>query len=111
LNNDGNALSDRTPGLSRDTFYLPAAISFGPRVTRNVQLTEHAKLQFIWEAFNILNRANITGASTTQFAVRTCGVHAVPCALVPQNTGRSAFGTRTATAGPRIMQLSAKFIF
>jgi hypothetical protein len=111
LNNDGNALSDRTPGLGRNTFYLPATFSFDPRVTRTVQLTEKAQIQFAWEAFNVLNHANITGVFTTQFAVRTCGVPAMPCALVPQNTGPSAFGTPTATAGPRIMQLSAKFVF
>jgi hypothetical protein len=111
LNNDGNALSDRTAGLGRDTFYLPATISFDPRVTRNVQLTEHAKLQFIWEAFNVFNHGNITAVRTTQFSVITCDSPPVPCALLSQNTGLSAFGTPTATSGLRIMQLSAKFIF
>lgn len=71
LNNDGNAATDRTPGFGRDTFCLPAAISVDPRVTRNVQLTERAKLQFLWEAFNVFNHSNITSVRATQFSRST----------------------------------------
>jgi hypothetical protein len=114
LNRDGNDATDRTPGLGRNTYYLPATVAFDPRVMRNIQLTERAKLQFAWEAFNVFNRANITGLRTTQYvrsiSSAVCRIAAIPC-LVPQNTGLSAFGTPTATSGPRIMQLSAKFVF
>ena len=119
LNNDENSATDRAPGLGRDTFYLPTTVSFDPRVTRNVQLTERVKLQIMWEAFNVFNHANVTGVRTTQYAyvaptaatsAATCGIAGTPC-LVPQNTGLSAFGTPTATSGPRIMQLSARFVF
>jgi outer membrane receptor protein involved in Fe transport len=114
LNNDGNSSSDRTPGLGRNIFYLPATVSFDPRATRTVQLTERVRLQFIWEAFNVFNRTNITGVQNTQYAwspsAADCGIASTPC-LVPQTTGLSAFGTPTATSGPRIMQLSAKFVF
>ncbi len=114
LNNDGNAATDRTPGLGRDTFYLPATVSFDPRVTRNVHLTERCKLQFIWEAFNVLNHGNITSVRTTQFSRSTlpavCGIAHTPC-LVRQDIGLAAFGTPTATSGPRIIQLSAKLVF
>jgi hypothetical protein len=110
LNNDGNPATDRIPGLGRDTFYLPASFSLDPRVTRNVPLHERMRLQLIWEAFNVLNHANVTGIRTTQYALSSCGIAAVPC-LVSQNAGLSAFGTPTLTSGPRIMQLSAKFVF
>ncbi len=114
LNNDGNSATDRTPGLGRNTFPFPATAALDLRITRNVRLTESAKVQFIWEGFNVLNRANITGVRTTQYAYSTsslaCGAAGAPC-LLPQNTGLSAFGTPTATSGPRILQLSAKFIF
>jgi hypothetical protein len=112
LNNDGNPFTDRTPGLGRNTFYKPATVSFDPRVTRNVRLSERVKLQFIWEAFNVFNRANVTRVRTTQYAyaastaaasAATCGIAGTP-RLVPQNTGLTAFGP-TATSGPRIMQL------
>ncbi len=114
LNNDGNSATDRTPGLGRNTFYLPRAVSLDPRVTRNVHLTERARLQFIWEAFNVLNRANISGVRTTQFSRSTsaaaCGIAGIPC-LVRQDIGATAFGTPTGTSGPRIMQLALKLLF
>ncbi|MGH9728119.1 MAG: TonB-dependent receptor, partial [Candidatus Acidiferrales bacterium] len=69
LNGDSNRNTDRTPGLGRDTFYTPTFVSLDPRVTRNVNITERYKLQFIAEAFNVFNRANITGVNTTQFNV------------------------------------------
>jgi len=114
LNNDGNSATDRTPGLGRNTFYLPTTVSLDPRVTRNVHVTERVRLQFIGEAFNALNHANISGVRTTQFSrsasTTVCGIAGTPC-LVPQNIGAAAFGTPTATSGPRIMQLAVKFLF
>src|SRR6266446_755574 len=114
LNNDGNSATDRTPGLGRDTLYLPTTVSLDPRVTRNLQFTERVRLQFIGEAFNALNHGNISGVRTTQFsrstATTACGIAGTPC-LVPQNIGAAAFGTPTATSGPRIMQLAVKFLF
>ena len=114
LNNDGNPFSDRTPGQSRNTFRLPGTVSLDLRITRNVPITEHVRLQIIGEAFNVLNRANITGVRTTQFSrvnsLSACGVAGAPC-LVPQGTGLTAFGTATATSGPRIVQLAVKFQF
>ncbi len=114
LNNDGNVNNDRTPGLARNTFYLPATISFDPRLTRSVRLSESARLQLAWEAFNLFNRGNISRVRTTQFArsslAAACGVAGTPC-LVPLDQGLNAFGVPTATSGARIMQLSARLVF
>jgi hypothetical protein len=117
LNNDGNFATDRVPGLGRDTFYLPAMISFDPRVTRTIRLRDRLQLQLIFEAFNALNHSNITGVRTTQFAVvqspAACGIAARPC-LVRQDAktvGMDAFGTPTASSGPRILQFGVKLIF
>jgi outer membrane receptor protein involved in Fe transport len=115
LNNDGNNSNDRTPGLGRNTFRLPLSVSFDPRLTWNLPLTERVHLQFLSEAFDVLNDGNITAARTTEFGLSASplvcgGIATVPC-LVPQNSGLSAFGTPTATSGPRIIQLSAKFVF
>jgi outer membrane receptor protein involved in Fe transport len=115
LNNDGNLASDRTPGLGRNTFTLPSTVSLDTRLTRAFLLKkERARLEFSWEAFNVLNRGNVTAVRTQQFAVSTntapCGA-GVPQCLIPLITGPSAFGTPTATSGPRIMQLAARFIF
>lgn len=114
LNNDGNPFTDRTPGQPRNTFYLPTTVSLDPRVTRNIRFTERVQLKLICEAFNVLNRANSTDARTTQFSRSTssavCGIAGTPC-LVPQNTGSTAFGTPTATPGPRILQFALKLLF
>jgi hypothetical protein len=114
LNNDGNPFSDRTPEQPRNTFRLPTTVSLNLRVARNVRVTERVRLQFIWEAFNVLNRANINGVRTTQFSRSAdplvCDPAAPPC-LVPQDTGATAFGTPTATLGPRIMQFALKLLF
>ena len=115
LNNDGNVASDRTPGLGRNAFSLPNTVSLDTRLTRRFPLkNERARLEFSWEAFNVLNRGNVTSVRTQQFAVSTnaafCGI-GVPQCLVPLVTGLSAFGMPTATSGPRIMQLAARFVF
>jgi len=115
LNNDGNLASDRTPGLGRNTFTLPDTVSLDARLTRRFPLkNERGRLDFSWEAFNVLNRGNVTAVRTQQFAVSTnaslCGA-SIPQCLTPLVTGLSAFGTPTATSGPRIMQLAARFSF
>jgi len=115
LNNDGNLASDRTPGLGRNTFTLPKAVSLDLRLTRMVPVKgERTRLEFSWEAFNVFNHANVTAVRTQQFAVSRnavdCGT-GVPQCLVPLATGLSAFGTPTATSGPRILQLAARFVF
>jgi hypothetical protein len=115
LNNDRNLASDRTPGLGRNTFTLPSTVSLDTRLTRTFPLkSERARLEFSWEAFNVFNRGNVTAVRTQQFAVLTnaavCG-NAVPQCLVPLSSGLGAFGTPTATSGPRIMQLAARFVF
>jgi hypothetical protein len=68
-----------------------------------VNLNEHAKLQFIVEAFNVFNRFNVTGTSsirTAQFAV-TGG----------QLVRQSNFRTVSGTANPRVFQLATKIVF
>jgi hypothetical protein len=115
LNNDGNLASDRTPDLGRNTFTLPSTISLDTRLTRTFPLkNERARLEFSWEAFDVFNHGNVTAVRTQQFAVSTnvglCGA-GVPQCLIPLVTGLSAFGTPTASSGPRIMQLTARFVF
>ncbi len=114
LNNDGNAVTDRPPGLSRNTFRLPTTVALDSRVTRTQQLGERLRLQVNWDAYNLFNRVNIDAVRATQFARSTspavCGIAGIPC-LLSQNTGASAFGTPTDTLDPRIMQFSVKLLF
>jgi hypothetical protein len=115
LNNDGNLASDRTPGLGRNTFTLPTTASFDTRLTRIVPLrSDRATLQLSCEAFDLFNRANVISVRTQQYAVSgnvaVCGP-GVPQCLTPLVKGLSAFGTPTATSGPRILQLAVRFVF
>jgi len=114
LNNDGVFATDRAPGLGRNSFYMPASVSLDPRLTRNISIGERARLQIIWEAFNVLNHANITYVNNIQYRVSgfssDCGIAPSPC-LVQQNQGLSAFGTPIFSSGARIMQLAVKATF
>lgn len=103
LNGDSNQRTDRVPGLGRNTFTLPNFVSLDPRVTRDIPIHERAKLQLIFEGFNILNRANFNSVRDTVFALSSSG---------PQTLNRqSNFGTPLSTAGPRILQLAVKVTF
>ena len=118
LNGDSNRSTDRTPGQGRNTFYTPKFVSLDPRVTRNVNITERYKLQFIAEAFNAFNRANVIGVNQTQFNV----VSGAACTGTTTNTFGEclnpvpSFGKATSTninggPGSRILQLAVKFVF
>jgi len=117
LNNDSNRSTDRTPGIGRDTFYLPRTVSLDPRITKNIQFTERLRLQLIGEAFNIFNHSNISGVSRTQYAFTSsaaiCGIAAAPCLAAPQvvSSRNFPFQFPTSDITPRIVQLAAKFIF
>jgi outer membrane receptor protein involved in Fe transport len=103
LNNDGNQLTDRAPGVARNSFYLPANVSLDSRLTRSVRLHEQAGLQFSWDVFNLTNRVNTDSVRTGEFSRQTTCPSATAC-LVPN----PSFGTITNTALPRTMQLSVR---
>jgi hypothetical protein len=70
------------------------------RVAREIPLYEQARLLFIFESFNLFNRANITSVRTTLYSVSS-----------GQLVRQSNFGSPLATSGPRIIQLAAKILF
>ncbi len=124
LNNDSNRSTDRTPGVGRNTFYLPRSVSLDPRITKNVQLTERLRLQLIGEAFNIFNHSNINGVSRTQYAVvpntldpvtllPLCASTVAQCLEPPKvaNPKNFPFQFPMSDITPRIVQLAAKLVF
>jgi outer membrane receptor protein involved in Fe transport len=102
LNNDGNPSNDLAPGFRRNSQRLPSQLSVDPRIARDIPLFGDAKLQLIAEAFNVFNRDNISGVNRTRYAY-----NATTFVLTPSAT----YGTPTATAGQRIVQLAAKLSF
>ena len=99
INNDGNVQNDRAPGFARNSFNYPTFLSVDPRITKDIPIGS-VTLQVILEAFNVLNRSNVVGLNQGYYAVNGTNL-----------TRLSAFGTPTASFGPRILQLAAKVIF
>jgi len=112
LNDDGNSVTDRTPGLPRNTFVRPATYSVDTRLTKMLPVGR-TRLQLSAEAFNVLNRANISGVRTTQFGLSMdrlkCNPAEIPCLLAP--TGAGAFAVANDAKDPRIVQLSVRLTF
>ena len=108
LNNDGNNRSDRAPDLGRNTFRAPKTVSFDPRVTREVSVIERVRLQFIFEAFNVFNRYNVSATpATSPNAVRNTLYALTGGQLVRQ----SNFGQILGTSNPRVIQFATKILF
>ena len=99
INNDQNARNDIAPGTKRNQYRLPAQVSFDPRIARDFPAGRF-KLQLIWEAFNLFNRDNISGARNTRYNVAGTTL-----------TTLTNFQQPTVTSGPRIMQVAAKVRF
>jgi hypothetical protein len=99
LNGDGNTRNDLAPGTERNEFRLPSIVTVDPRITRDIPMGP-ARLQLIWEAFNLFNRDNISGVDTTYYSVSGTTL-----------TRTTTFGRPLVSAGERIMQLAAKISF
>jgi outer membrane receptor protein involved in Fe transport len=102
LNNDQNSANDLAPGTTRNQFRLPSQFDLAPRVTRDFNVFRGARLQLIAEAFNVLNRHNVSGVNVTRYSY-----NATSNTLTPLAT----FQTPTSSVGPRILQVAAKVTF
>ena len=102
INNDGNNRNDIAPGTRRNEFRLPAQVSFDPRIARDIAVggVGAAKVQLIWEAFNLFNRDNISAVRTTLYSASGTTLTRV-----------TNFQEATLSSGPRIMQLAVKLLF
>ncbi len=101
-NNDGNTATDRPPFVGRNTIDGPGFASVDVRLTRDIAIRERARLRLMFEAFNLLNRANFSNILTAQYNYNAGTRVFTPAA---------GFLTPTATSDPRILQLAAKFTF
>ena len=101
LNSDGNAANDIAPGFRRNSERLPSQFSLDPRITKQIGF-RGLNLQLIAEAFNVLNRSNVSNVNRTYYSFNAAANTLTPLAT---------FGTPTLSSGPRIMQLAAKLTF
>jgi hypothetical protein len=133
----GSATTGRPPQIGRNSIYAPGFNNADFRITRDVPIHESLHMQFIAEAFNLLNHTIITGVNTTysQYTALTAPTTSVPhpacsttanssapsgsvvqgCISPYSGTGLSAFGATSGTNnglyGPRQQQVAAKFFF
>ena len=126
----GLATTGRPPQIGRNSIIGPGFNNFDFRISRDIPIHEAVKLQFMGEAFNLLNHTIISGVNSTysQYASatatsKTCtlgssaptGAPLQGCISPYTGTGSSAFGVQSTTTnmlyGPRQLQVSAKLFF
>ncbi|MGQ0734399.1 MAG: TonB-dependent receptor, partial [Acidobacteriota bacterium] len=100
LNGDGNPRNDLSPGARRNALRLPLIVTLDPRVVRDVPLPGRARVQIIWETFNLFNRDNINNVRAVQYTLMGSTL-----------ASTSDFGQPISSAGERIMQLAVKVSF
>ena len=96
INLDGNNRNDIAPGTTRDQFNLDTQITLDPRVARDIPIGP-ARLQLIFEAFNLLNRDNINSVRNTLYNASGLTL-----------TRTTNFQEPLTSSGPRIIQLAVK---
>jgi D-mannonate dehydratase len=97
----GNA---RFPGVGRNTYVAPGSAIVDFRVAREIKLSERLRWQLIAEAFNALNRINITSINMTQYNIRGA-------VLFPRTDFESISATGTNLSRERQYQLGTRFTF
>ncbi len=133
----GAATTGRPPQIGRNSIVGPGFNNFDFRISRDVPIHDNIKMQFIGEAFNLVNHRIITGVNGTYSnyvgltaptainpnptcssatnAAAPAGSPVQGCITPSTNTGAAAFGlpsgTNNTLYGPRQLQVSAKLFF
>jgi len=110
-NNDGNPVTDRVGSSARNTYLGGDLRAWDLRLSRIIHVTESARLNLAFDAFNVLNRANIDEVNSVYGAPDFIG--AVPHRYLDGVTSPANpfFGTPRTAFNPRQLQASAKFSF
>lgn len=96
--------SSRIPGIERNAFRTEKIVNVDLRVSRRIRFTENMNLEFLAEAFNLFNRFQVTGVSTTMYQLSGSTLTYQPLFGVPLFAGNSIFRERQ-------VQFAAKFNF
>ncbi len=114
VNGDRHSTNDRPVGAARNTGQGPDTLDFDMRLTRQFRLGERAKLQFMGEAFNLINRANL--ASVNNVVGSTCSPQCTVLGSTFNQSGSSgSLPTQplgfTSALSPRQVQLGVRLSF
>jgi len=101
-NGDTNPVTDRVGLIGRNTYIGDPLRSWDLRVSRGFQLTERFRADFMFDAFNVLNRQNVDEVFSVYGSPVFCGA-------VPRHIGDSASLAieRGAVACPTVGDLAA----
>ena len=69
VNNDGNLNNERLPFTARNGLRLPKFARVDLRISKDIPLTPEGRvrIRLIGEAFNLFNRANISGQNAVHY--------------------------------------------
>jgi hypothetical protein len=115
----GAPLNGRVPAVTRNTvFTSPGLLSFDLRIAREFAIKETAKVEFLWEAFNLFNRTQILGVDNRAFSYlsntaaacspfstgATFGGCVAPATnfLAAQSSGNTLYGARQMQFGLKV---------
>ncbi len=135
----GSSTTGRPPQIGRNSIIAPGFNDFDLRASHNIPVHDKMYVEFVVDAFNLLNHTIVTGVNSTYSSyaapstLSTATTAAKNCAQVKteapapdgsafggciapySGTGSSAFGATSSTSntlyGPRQLQVSAKFFF
>jgi hypothetical protein len=114
-NGDVFGNNDRVGNEPRNTFKGDTLQTVDVRLERTFPLYEKLRLQFMAEAFNLLNTVNIRYFNTSYGAADFCGpdANAPGCFGAtlsgPEHSPNPAYGTPSAVFNPRQLQLALRF--
>ena len=115
-NGDVFGNNDRVGGEPRNTFKGDSLQTVDIRLERTFPVYEKMRLQFMAEAFNLLNTVNVRYFNTSYGAADFCGAAADPGApgcfgaptLYRENSPNPSYGTPSAVFNPRQIQFALR---
>jgi hypothetical protein len=115
-NGDIFGTNDRVGLENRDTFRGDTLQSVDLRLSRSFKIGDKKNLQFIAEAFNLLNTVNIRFFNTAYGSADFCNVTPVPAAcgagpFFKEGSPNPNYGTPRAVFNPRQIQIALRFSF
>ncbi len=124
----GAATMGRPPQIQRNSQPGPGVRNIDFRITRDVPIHERVSMQFIGEAFNLMNHEIVSGVNSTYSSFSSPSASCSAAGALPTGStfygcftpytpsaAYQAFGAKSTTNsvlyGPRQLQLSAKLFF